>query len=389
MRHGLWYVRGVPLDRLGTPAPFSMKIRAAVFYEVGKPFQVETLELAEPRAGEVLVKIAAAGVCHSDWHLMTGATRHPTPVVPGHEGAGVVETVGAGVSRVRPGDHVALNWAPSCGECFYCLRGRPSLCQTFVGPIWAGTMLDGTTRLTLDGRPVYHFSALACFAEYVVVPDVCCVPLSKQVPLSVAALIGCAVTTGVGAVLNTAKVEPGASVAVFGAGGVGLSIIMAARLAGAGRIIAVDTQEAKGDLALACGATDVIINRPDSNEAIRSLTGGRGADYVFEAIGIPAVQEQALDATRPGGTAVLVGISSMGSGTNLPGAVITRQEKTVTGSYYGTANTARDFPKYADLYLQGRLDLDRLISREYSLDKINEAYADMLGGENARGLIVF
>jgi S-(hydroxymethyl)glutathione dehydrogenase / alcohol dehydrogenase len=366
-----------------------VKITAAVFYEPHTPFKVETLDLQDPQSGEVLVKIAAAGVCHSDWHLMTGATKHPVPVVPGHEGAGVVEAVGAGVTKVKRGDHVALNWAPSCGHCFYCLRGRPGLCQTFVGPLWAGTMMDGTTRLTKNGQPVYHFSALACFAEYVVVPDVCCVPLSKDVPLEIAALIGCAVTTGVGAVLNTAKVEPGSSVVVFGAGGVGLSVIMAAKLAGAAQIIVIDRHEAKGDIALAFGATDFLLNLPETNHAVQEMTGGRGADYVFEAVGIPALQEQSLEVTRPGGTAVLVGISPMGSGTNLSGAIITREEKTVTGSYYGTANTARDFPLYADLYLKGKLDLNRLVSKKYPLDQINEAYADMLGGEIARGVIVF
>ncbi len=366
-----------------------MKVNAAVFYEQGAPFVVEALELEEPRAGEALVRVAAAGVCHSDYHLMTGATKHPVPVVPGHEGAGVVEAVGEGVTRIQPGDHVALNWAPNCGHCFYCLRDRPSLCQSFVGPIWAGTMMDGSTRFKKNGDPVYHFSAIGCFADRIVVPEVCCVPLEVDVPLEIAALIGCAVTTGVGAVLNTARVEPGSEVLVIGAGGVGLSIIMGARLAGAGRIIAVDSQEAKGDLALEFGATDFMINRPETNDSVRALTGGRGADYVFEAVGVPALQEQALDVTRPGGTTVLVGVSPMGSGTNLPGAVITRQEKTVTGSYYGSANTARDFPLYADLYRKGKLDLDRLISRTYPLESINQAYAEMLSGEVARGVIVF
>ncbi len=366
-----------------------MKTKAAVFYEPHKPFEVELLDLTPPQAGEVQVKVAAAGVCHSDWHLMTGATKHALPVVPGHEGSGVVEAVGPGVTRLKPGDHVALNWAPSCGECFYCLNDRPSLCGSYVGPIWAGTMMDGTTRFSKDGQPVYHFSAVACFSERIVVPEQCCVPLSKDVPLAIAALIGCAVTTGVGAALNTARLKPGSSVAVFGAGGVGLSVIMGAKLAGASRIIAIDTNEAKGDIAKAFGATDILISRPDTNDAIRSLTEGRGADYVFEAIGIPAVQEQCLDAVRPGGLVVLVGVSPMGSGTNLPGAIITRQEKTITGSYYGSANTARDFPLFADLYLKGLLDLDRLVSKTFTLDQINQAYAEMLAGEIARGVILF
>lgn len=366
-----------------------MKIQAAVFYEPDVPFKVETVDLEPPRAGEILVKVAAAGVCHSDWHLMTGATKHTLPVVPGHEGAGVVEAVGEGVMSVTPGDHVALNWAPSCGSCFYCLHDRPSLCSTYVDSLWAGTMLDGTTRLSKDGQPIYHFSSTACFAEYVVVPEVCCVPVNQEVPLTIAALIGCAVTTGIGAALNTAQVRPGSNVAVFGIGGVGLSIILGAQLAGAGRIIAVDRAEAKCDMALEFGATDAMVSAPAATEEIRKLTGGRGADYVFEAIGIPALQEQCFDAVRPGGTLVLVGLSAMGSTTNFPGAIIGRQEKTITGSYYGTANPVRDFPMLADLYLRKRLDLDRLISKTYSLDQINEAYADMLSGEIARGLIVF
>ncbi len=365
-----------------------MKIQAAVLHEPGASFSIETIDLDPPRDGEVLVRVVAAGVCHSDWHLVTGATAHAMPVVAGHEGAGVVEAIGPGVERVSVGDHVALNWAPSCGNCFYCLHDRPSLCGTFVEPIWAGTMLDGTTRLSKDGAPVYHFSALACFADYAVVPAAACVPLDKGVPLSIAALIGCAVTTGVGAVLNTAQVKPGSSVAVYGAGGVGLSIIMGAKLAGAGRIIAVDTRETKSDMARSFGATDFLPAGPDTVDSIRRMTSGRGADYVFEAIGSPPVQEECLAAVRPGGTVVLAGVAPMGSGTNLPGAIITRQEKTITGTYYGSANPARDFPLYADLYRQGKLDLDRLISRTYRLDQINEAYADMLNGEVARGLIL-
>ncbi len=366
-----------------------MRIQAALFREPNVPFSVEAVDLDPPKSGEVLVRVAAAGVCHSDWHLMTGATHHNTPVVPGHEGAGVVEAVGEGVTRVVPGDHVALSWAPSCGHCFYCLNGRPSLCETYVAPTWAGTMLDGTTRLSQNGQTVYHFSAVACFAEYTVVPEACCVPLAKDIPMEIAALIGCAVTTGVGAALNTVQVKPGSSVVVYGAGGVGLNIIMGARLAGAARIIAVDTSEGKGDIALSFGATDFLMSSPETIESIRKLTGGRGADYAFEAIGLPAVQEACLDAIRPGGTVVLAGISSMGSGTNLPGAILTRQEKTVTGSYYGSANPERDFPLYADLYRRGLLDLGRLVSQRYQLDEINEAYAAMLAGDTARGLIVF
>jgi len=250
-------------------------------------------------------------------------------------------------------------------------------------------MMDGTTRLSLDGMPVFHFSALACFADMAVVPEVCCVPLPRDIPFSVAALIGCAVTTGVGAVLNTAKVPAGSSVAVFGAGGVGLSIVMGARLAGATQIIVVDRSIAKLEIAQSFGATHGLLADGRAVEEIRELTGGRGADYVFEAVGIPTVQETCLDAARPGGVIVLAGISPVGSATNLPGAILTRQEKTVMGSYYGSANPAQDFPLYATHYQQGRLNLDQLISKTYALEEINQAYEDMLKGQTARGVVVF
>lgn len=366
-----------------------MKIKAAVLPAPGVPFQIDTLDLVEPREGEVLIRIAAAGVCHSDWHLVSGATKHAFPVVPGHEGAGIVEKTGPGVNRVQVGDHVSLSWAPNCGNCFYCLHEKPSLCETYIGPIWAGTMLDGKTRLFKDGQPIYHFSSLACFAEFAVVPEISCIPIPKAIPMSVVALIGCAVTTGVGAVFNTAQVRPGSSVVVYGAGGVGLSIIMGAKLAGASQIITIDTTASKGEIAQSFGATDFLLAGPEVINSIRNLTGGRGADYVFEAVGVPSVQEECLEAVRPGGMVILAGLSAMGSNTNFPGAILTRQEKTVTGTYYGSANPVRDFPLYAELYQRGLLPLDKLVSRTYTLDGINEAYADMLSGEIARGVIVF
>jgi Zn-dependent alcohol dehydrogenase len=366
-----------------------MKTRAAVLHEPGSPFRIEACELEPPREGEVLVAVKAAGICHSDWHLATGATAHPLPVAAGHEGAGVVEAVGPGVRRVHPGDRVILNWAPSCGSCFYCLEDRPGLCAEYTGPIWAGTMLDGTTRLSLHGRPVFHFSGLACFAERTIVPEVSCVRIETDVPFPAAALIGCAVTTGAGAVFRTAQVRAGQSALVYGAGGVGLSIIIAARIAGAHPIIAVDRNVARLDFARSLGATEGVLAGPDAVARVRSATGGRGADHVFDATGIPAVQEECLDAVRPGGTVILAGIAPMGSATNLPGAVITRQEKTVAGCYYGRSNPARDFPLITGLRAAGLFDIDRMITRTYSLDRINEAYADLLGSEPGRGVIVF
>lgn len=366
-----------------------MKVLAAVLEAPGSPFKVQVLDLDPPQGGEVQVRLAATGVCHSDWHLVTGDTKHPMPCVPGHEGAGVVEAVGPGVDAVQVGDHVALNWAPSCGSCFYCLAGRPSLCAAYTEPIWAGTMLDGTTRFSRRGEPVYHYSALACFADRVVVPHQCCVPMPKAVPLQVAALIGCAVTTGVGSVLNTAKVPAGSSAAVFGVGGVGLSTVMGLAFAGAATIVAVDQYASRIEQAMTLGATHGVLAGPTTNDRLRELTGGRGPDLVFEAVGLPHLQEQCLDAVRPGGTVVLSGISPMGSATNLPGAVLVRQEKTVMGSYYGTADASRDFPRYAADYLAGRLKLDKLISRTYALEEINEAYDDMLQGRVSRGIVVF
>ncbi len=366
-----------------------MKIKAALLTRPNTPLTIETLDLAEPRKGEVLVKVAAAGVCHSDWHLVTGDTDHPLPCVLGHEGSGRVAAVGEGVKRLSVGDHVILNWAPACGACFYCLKDRPCLCSTYIEPIWGGAMMDGTTRLSLDGEPVYHYSALACFADHAVVPAESCVRLENDIPFEISALIGCAVTTGVGSVLNTARVPAGASVAVFGAGGVGLSTIMGADLAGAGPIVAVDSVAAKAEAARAFGATHGIEAGPGALAALRDLTGGRGADYVFDTTGLPAVQEECLAAARPGGTVVLAGLAPMGSNTNLPGALLTRQEKTVMGTYYGTAVPARDFPFYADLFAQGRLKLDLLVSKTFSLEEINEAFGEMIGGTVARGVVVF
>jgi S-(hydroxymethyl)glutathione dehydrogenase / alcohol dehydrogenase len=366
-----------------------MKIRAAVLDRVGGPLVVREVNLQPPQTGEVLVKIAACGVCHSDWHLVTGETKHPLPAVLGHEGAGIITELGNNVSGFEVGDHVALNWAPYCGECFYCQRGKVNLCDAYVGPMWAGTMQDGTTRLSENGNPIYHFCGLACLAEYVVVPAVSCVKMPLSLAHEIAAVIGCAVTTGIGSVLNTAKVEPDSSVAVFGAGGVGLSTIIGAVIAGAITIIAVDVHASRLEAAKEFGATHIIPAGADTVSQIRNLTSGRGADYVFEAIGNPIVQEQCLDAVRPGGEVIFSGLSAMGSSTNLPGSVLVRQEKTVKGSYYGSANPPLDFVKFATWYQEGKLPLDRMISKRYSLDQVNEAYADMLNGTTRRGVITF
>jgi Zn-dependent alcohol dehydrogenase len=366
-----------------------MKIRAAVVKKTGQPFEIETLDLAPPREKEVLVRIRAAGICHSDWNIRTGETEHPLPAAAGHEGAGIVESIGEGVTSLRAGDHVALSWAPGCGSCFYCSSRRPALCETWKEALWAGTLLDGTTRLSLNGKAVYHYCALACFAEYAVVPEVCCVPVDKKVPLEVAALIGCAVTTGLGASMNTVQVEEGAAVVIYGMGGVGLSILAGAQLAGADPLICVDLWEEKLELARSLGATAAFKADAGVQENILAATAQRGADYVFEATGSTEVQESAFDAVRPGGKLILVGLSATGTKTNFPGSAITRQEKTILGSYYGSCDPHRDFPLYSTMYLRGELDLDRLVSKIYRLEEINTAYSDMLEGKTARGIIAF
>lgn len=365
-----------------------MKTSAALLTHPGQPFRIEAVDLDQPQANEVLIRIAAVGVCHSDWHLATGATRHPMPVIPGHEGAGVVEAVGPGADDVKVGDHVALNWAPACGSCFYCLHDRSNLCETYTAPVWAGMMLDGTSRIRWNGQTVYSYCGLAAFSRRTVVPRKSCVVIRKDVPLEVAALVGCAVATGVGAAMFTAGVKSGQSVVVLGCGGVGLSIIQGARLCGASPIIAVDSQTPKIWVAKHFGAQSAILSSDDVLGIVKRHTNGRGADHVFEAVGVPALQEKALDLVRPGGTLTLAGLSPMGTTTNFPSALLTRQEKTIKGSYYGTVHAPRDFPLLLDLYHSGKLNLDDMITRRYRLDQINEAYRDMAEGKLARGVVV-
>ena len=367
----------------------SMRIRAAVLHRTAEDIRVERLMLKPPQAGEVLVRMEAAGVCGSDWQVCTGATPHVLPAALGHEGAGTVEKVGPGCTMFAPGDRVILNWAPACEVCWYCGQGRPNLCSGTKDYVWKGLMPDGTPRMYGPNGPVYQYCGLGCFADYVVVPESACVQLHPEVPMMIGALLGCCVTTGVGAAVRTARVKAGSSVAVVGAGGVGLSIILGAGFAGADPIIAVDTVTDRAGLARRLGARHFVAASDQMPNAIRSLTEGRGADYVFDATGLPAVQEQCLEAARPGGKVILVGLAPVGSRTNLPGSVITREEKTVTGSYYGSANPREDFDYYARCYLAGKLNLDALITRTYSLEAIRDAYRDLLAGELARGIIVF
>ena len=366
-----------------------MKMQAALTTEAHAPFRIETVELDPPKDGEVLVKMAVSGVCHSDWHIVQGNSYYPMPIITGHEGAGVVEAVGDGVKRVQPGDHVILSFRADCGECFYCQNDQAVLCETYSPSLRSGVQLDGTSRVSWNGEPVYIMTGLGCFAEYVVIPERACVRIRPDIPLDVAALVGCSVATGVGAAMYTAGVRPGESVVVLGAGGIGLNIIQGAKLTGANPIIAVDVNSTKMELAREFGATHTLYSDDTVVNEVQALTAGRGADHVFESVGLSSLQEMGLEATRPGGTLTLVGLTPVGAGTNLPGSVITRTEKVIRGSFYGSVNTSRDFPLLLDLYQAGQLKLEELVTRRYRLDEINEAFASMLTGDVARGVIVF
>jgi Zn-dependent alcohol dehydrogenase len=360
-------------------------MRAAVLHEHRRPFAIEELELAPPGPGEVEVRLHASGVCRSDWNTVTGDTPSPLPAVLGHEGAGVVTEVGAGVTSVAPGDHVVLSWLPACGRCRHCTSGRPTLCDVAAPALLAGTLLDGSTRLTLAGRPVHHYSFLSTFAERTVVPEASCVRIREDAPFTIAALVGCAITTGTGAVLNRARVAAGSSVAVFGAGGVGLSAIMAARLAGAAVIVAVDPAAPRRAIALELGATEAV-GPAEAPAAIADLTRA-GVDYAIESSGALGAVGSAYAAVRRGGTLVCVGIPPEDAVVELPGAALVRDEKIVTGSLYGSCRPHTDMPMLLDLFLEGRLPLDRLVGTSYPLDEIDRAFAEMREGGGVRTLI--
>jgi S-(hydroxymethyl)glutathione dehydrogenase/alcohol dehydrogenase len=365
-------------------------VRAAVLRELNEPLVIEDVDLAPPGPGEVELRLAAAGVCHSDWNVVTGATTNPLPAVLGHEGAGVVTAVGPGVEDVAEGDHAILSWLPACGRCFYCTRGRPVLCDVAMEDMFRGTLPGGALRLSQNGTPLYHYSYLSAFAERCVVPEGCCVKVPGDVPLEIAALVGCAVMTGFGAAVLRAKVAQGDVVAVFGAGGVGLSAVMGAKLAGADAVVAVDPVEFKRQTALELGATHAV--DPGSEDVVatlRELTEGRGADLALDTAGAPGIVAQAYAAVRRGGTVVAVGLPPEGVTADLPAPDLPRTEKVVTGSFYGTCNPPVDMPKVIDLYMEGELPLDRLVTRKYTLDEINEAFAAMNAGEVARGVIVY
>lgn len=365
------------------------RIRAAVFDGNGA-ISVEDVDLAAPGPGEVRVKIAAAGVCHSDLHVTTRAWDVPAPVVLGHEGSGVVTAVGSGVVDLEPGDHVVLSWVPGCGECRACRADRPAQCALVASVVAAGgTLYDGTTRLSNERGTIHHYLGVSSYAEEVVVPRSGAVKVRKDAPLEDIAIVGCAIATGVGAVRNTAGVQPDSTVAVIGCGGVGLACVQGARLAGASRIVAVDVVAEKLDLARKLGATDVVdaSAADDVVAALRDVVAD-GYDYVFDAIGKIVTTEQAIAALGLGGAAVIVGLPPQGERASFDPLSLAEGDQRILGSNYGSAVPERDIPALVDEVMAGNLDLASMISSRRPLDEAATALADLAAGHALRQLLI-
>ncbi len=351
-----------------------MKMKAAVMTGVGTPLQIQEVELAQPKANEVLVKMGATGVCHSDLNALGDETT-PKPTILGHEGAGIVAAVGPNVTKVKVGDKVALSWAPYCGTCEFCVTGNVHLCETAFGPMFEGTLLDGTSRLSKNGELIYHNSLLSTFAEYAVVPELSCVKIPDAMPLAQASLIGCGVASGYGAAVHAAKITPGSTVAVFGIGGVGVNAIQGARIAGAAKIIACDKKVANLEIAKKFGATHTIdVAEQNAEEALKELTGGYGVHFAIDCSGHTGATESAWKGTRKGGTVVVVGAFNPAAALQLPAGGFHRVGKILKGSFYGDTQPYRDFPTIAQLYLDGKFMLDELILGRIQLDDINQAF---------------
>jgi len=364
------------------------KAKAVICRELNKPVVVEEISVDSPKRGEVMVKLAACGVCHSDLSATNGTIALPPPLVLGHEGAGEVVEVGEGVSGFAVGDHVVASFIYMCGKCRFCSSGRPVLCVDQGKALT--TPPEGTPRVhDKAGKALGIFSGCGVMAEYATLSVDNLVKIDPKIPLDRAALVGCAVTTGVGAVFNTARVEPGSSVAVFGCGGVGLNVVQGAAIAGAERIIAIDTLEAKLEMAKQFGATDTILAKPgeDTAKALKKMTGG-GPDYAFECVGVGALAETAYRAIRRGGKAVIVGVARPTDAASFKPMTMVFEEKSLQGSYFGSCVPRIDFPRMLHLYMAGRLKLDELITRRYKIDEAPQAFADLESGRNARGVIV-
>jgi alcohol dehydrogenase len=373
-----------------------MKIKAAVIREMGmtppyaqsKPMKIEEVDLAPPGEREVLVQIKAASLCHSDLSTVNGDRPRQTPMVLGHEAAGVVTECGPGINDLKIGDHVALVFAPSCGECIPCKEGHPGRCEPGQQSNGAGTLLGGTMRLSQNNKPVYHHVGVSAFAEYCVVNRGSLVKIDDQLPWDEAALFGCAVLTGVGAALNTAQVFPGARVAVVGLGGVGLNAMFGALVAGASQVIAIDVHDDKLDLAKQLGATDVVNAKDeDAIQQVKNLTNG-GVDFGFEMAGSVQAMELAYRITRRGGTTVTAGLPHPDARWPLQHVNLTAEERTVKGSYVGSCVPSRDVPRYIDLYRKGMLPVNKLMSDHITLDEINEGFDKLASGHTVRQIIM-
>jgi Zn-dependent alcohol dehydrogenase len=366
----------------------SQRAKAVVAREIGKPPTVEEIEVEAPRHGEVTLRLAACGVCHSDLSMTNGTLTYPLPMVLGHEGAGVVTAVGEGASRYAVGDHVVSSFVSMCGRCHYCQTGRPQLCLQSLQALY--TLPDGSVR-TRDaaGGSLNVFSGCGVMAEYATLHSDNLVKIDRQMPLDRAALISCGVMTGVGAVVNTARVTAGSIAVVFGCGGVGLNAIQGCAIAGAGMIVAVDTSDVKLELAKTFGATHTfnVTGQENVGKALYKLTGG--ADYAFDCVGMAKISEQAWGLLRRGGTAVIVGLAGPKEQISLNAQQVAHSEKTLTGSYYGSARPAQDFPRLIGLYRSGRLKLDQLITRTYRIEEAPQAFVDLAAGGEGRGVIVF
>ncbi|MFS4108885.1 Zn-dependent alcohol dehydrogenase [Streptomyces sp. NPDC004684] len=360
-----------------------MAVRAAVLPAIGAPLEITSVELPEPGPGQVRLRLAAAGVCHSDLSLTNGTMRVPVPAVLGHEGAGTVLAVGEGVDHVAPGDCVVLNWAPSCGTCHACSLGEVWLCAN---------ALNGAADVyarTADGIELHPGLNVAAFAEETVVAASCVLPLPEGVPLTDAALLGCAVLTGYGAIHHAAKVRPGETVAVFGVGGVGLATLQAARIAGAERIVAVDVSPEKEELARTAGATDYVVASENTPREIRALTGKQGVDVAVECVGRAVTIRAAWESTRRGGRTTVVGIGGKDEQVTFNALEIFHWGRTLTGCVYGNSDPARDLPVLADHVRTGRLDLSALVTERIALDGIPAAFENMTAGKGGRSLVVF
>ncbi len=357
-------------------------MKAAILWELNKPLDIrDDVTLTDLGPGEVHIKLVASGVCHSDVSAQNGTIPSGTPCVLGHEGAGIVLEVGDAVTDVKPGDHAIIAFTPACRKCRACLRGQSNLCETMIS-------MATSPHFVVDGKTIPGFCGCGSFAEEMIVPENAVIPVDEEIPLDIASLIGCGVTTGVGAAINTAQIKPGSSVAVIGCGGVGISAIQGARIAGAAEIVAVDTLDAKLDMAKKFGATHAVT--PDALEGIKNeITGGEGFDYALECVGHPQTIRQAYDITRRGGTAVVVGVGRIEQQVQFSAFELFYAEKNLKGSMYGSANVRVDVPRLLRLWKYGKLDLEGMITRRMPVDEVNEAFRAMQAGEVVRSVVEF